>query len=163
MTRQLMINGIILAALGTGLIAGTFFAFSTFIMAALGRLPAPQGIAAMQSINITVITPLFMGVLFGTALLCVGLVATALPRWTDPGAVWVIAGGLLYVLGAILVTILFNVPRNDVLAALDPASSEAAVLWARYVTVWTLWNHVRGLASLAACAAFVLALRAAAA
>ena len=30
-----------------------FFAFSTFVMQALDRLPAPQGIAAMQSINVT--------------------------------------------------------------------------------------------------------------
>ena len=37
--------------LGCGLNAGVFFAFSTFVMPALKRLPAAQGIAAMQSIN----------------------------------------------------------------------------------------------------------------
>jgi uncharacterized membrane protein len=39
------------AALGCGLVAGVFFAFSTFVMKALARLPAEQGIAAMQAIN----------------------------------------------------------------------------------------------------------------
>jgi hypothetical protein len=34
------------AAVGSGVMAGVFFAFSTFVMRALGRLPAPQGIAA---------------------------------------------------------------------------------------------------------------------
>jgi hypothetical protein len=38
-------------ALGCGLLAGVFFAFSAFVMPALRRLPASQGIAAMQSIN----------------------------------------------------------------------------------------------------------------
>ncbi|WP_010496926.1 hypothetical protein [Paenibacillus elgii] len=47
------------SALGSGLIAGLFFAFSTFVMSALARLPAEQGIAAMQSINVTVLNPLF--------------------------------------------------------------------------------------------------------
>lgn len=58
------------SALGCGVAGGAFFAFSTFIMRALARLPAPQGIAAMQSINVVVITPLFMMALFGTGAAC---------------------------------------------------------------------------------------------
>ena len=60
---------IMVSALGCGVIAGVFFAFSSFIMGALGKLPPTEGISAMQSINIVVINPLFMGVLFGTAAL----------------------------------------------------------------------------------------------
>jgi len=41
----------LVSALGCGLIAGVFFAFSAFVMKALARLPPAQGIAAMQSIN----------------------------------------------------------------------------------------------------------------
>lgn len=33
------------AAIGAGLTAGIFYAFSTFVMAALGRIPPEQGIA----------------------------------------------------------------------------------------------------------------------
>lgn len=54
------------AVLGCGLNAGVFFAFSGFVMAALRRLPAPQGIAAMQSINVTAVRPPLMAALFGT-------------------------------------------------------------------------------------------------
>ncbi|MCV3214187.1 hypothetical protein OGM63_11805 [Plectonema radiosum NIES-515] len=36
------------------------FAFSTFVMNALGRLQPNEGIAVMQSINIKAINPLFM-------------------------------------------------------------------------------------------------------
>ena len=40
-----------IAALGSGLVAGIFFAFSNFVMKALARVPPAQGVAAMQSIN----------------------------------------------------------------------------------------------------------------
>ena len=58
----------LLAALGCGVVAGVFFAFSAFVMKALGHLPAEQGIAAMQAINVAAVTFAFMAALFGTAL-----------------------------------------------------------------------------------------------
>jgi uncharacterized membrane protein len=79
-------------ALGCGLVAGVFFAFSSFVMPALKRLELGQGIAAMQSINILAVTPAFMTALFGTAVACLGLVAwTAISsegrqRWWSPVA-----------------------------------------------------------------------------
>jgi len=158
-----MIDGLLfaltlLSALGCGLMAGVFFAFSAFVMTALARLPPAQGIAAMQSINVAAITPAFMGALFGTAALCVVLAVAALSMWREPGAVWLLVGGLLYLVGAVVVTILFNVPRNNALAAVAPESADGASLWGRYVAGWTAWNHVRAAASLAAAAALILAL-----
>ena len=47
----------VITALGCGLSAGALFAFSSFVMGALARLPAAQGIAAMQSINARAVTP----------------------------------------------------------------------------------------------------------
>ena len=67
------------AVLGTAIVGGVFFAFSSFIMKALGRVSAPEGIAAMQSINVVVINPSFLGVFMGTALLSLGMVGLA---WT---------------------------------------------------------------------------------
>ena len=61
------------AAIGTGLMAGLFFIFSATIMSALGKLPAPAGIAAMQSINTTILSPVFLTAFMGTALVCVVL------------------------------------------------------------------------------------------
>lgn len=146
------------AALGCGLVAGTFFAFSTFIMKALGRVPPAQGMAAMQSINVTVINPSFMGALFGTGAVCVFLAVTALRSWHEPGAVCLLVGSLLYVLGTVGVTIVFNVPLNNALAAVGPDSAEGAKLWRHYLVKWTAWNHVRTAAALAAAAALTIAL-----
>ena len=114
-----------LSALGSGMVAGVFFAFSAFIMAGLARLPAPQGIAAMQSINITVINPVFMAVFLGTAVLSAAMIVLALLNWSDPRAVKLLAGGLLYLYGPYLqqgvLTAPSNVAFNADLRLRDPA------------------------------------------
>ncbi len=146
------------AALGCGLIAGVFFAFSTFVMSALARRPPAQGIAAMQSINITVINPLFMTAFWGTAAACFFLVVSSLLKWNQPGAAYLLVGSLLYLVGTLGVTMAFNVPLNDALAKVEPGSMDGANLWASYLTNWTIWNHVRTAAALAAATAFIVAL-----
>ena len=145
------------AAIGCALVAGIFYAFSTFIMGALGRLEAGAGIGAMQSINIVVINPLFFLAFFGTGLLCIASLAMTLLTETAiaPGPVY--AGSALYLLGCLLVTIVGNVPLNNRLAVADPQDPEAAELWKRYLTVWTRWNHVRTTASLLAAVALIAA------
>ncbi|MEH2164301.1 MAG: anthrone oxygenase family protein [Nostoc sp.] len=145
-------------ALGCGLVAGVFFAFSTFVMSALARLQPREGIVAMQSINITAINPLFMVALFGTALACTLTAIASLLKWHRPDAVYLLVGSLLYLVGTILVTIAFNVPLNDALAIAKPDSAEGANLWARYLTNWTLWNHVRTIAAFGAAALLTIAL-----
>jgi uncharacterized membrane protein len=148
----------LLAALGCALNSGIFFAFSTFVMKALSKLPPAQGIAAMQSINITVLNRFFFAAFFGTAVVCILLAGYSLFIWERPEAIYLLAGGLLYLIGTILVTIMFNVPRNNVLASLDPSSVDAPRIWANYVTGWTIWNHVRTIAAFAAAALLTIAL-----
>lgn len=146
-------------ALGCGLVAGAFFAFSAFVMKALARLPAPDGIAAMQSINVTAVTFAFMTALFGTAAACLALVVWAAISGGGWPTALVIASGALYLVGTVGVTVVFNVPLNDMLANLPPQGAGSAVRWEEYVTKWTAWNHVRTAASLAAAATLTVALR----
>lgn len=148
----------LVAALGCGLVAGVFFAFSSFVMSALARLEPTQGIAAMQSINITVINPLFMTVLFGTAAACICLAVSSLLKWHQPGAAYLLLGSLLYLVGTILVTIVFNVPLNEALAKVKPDNTDSTNLWVSYLANWTLWNHVRTATALAAAASFTIAI-----
>jgi uncharacterized membrane protein len=157
MTPQWFFTLKLLTVLGCGLVSGVFFAFSTFVMPALARLQPPQGIAAMQSINVTAINPLFMTALFGTALACTFLVISSLFKWQQSGAVHLVVGSLLYLVGTIGVTIACNVPLNDALAIVPPDSAEGATLWARYLTNWTFWNHVRTVSALVATALFWVA------
>ncbi|HEX7249661.1 MAG TPA: anthrone oxygenase family protein, partial [Burkholderiales bacterium] len=104
---------VLAAALGSGLVAGVFYAFSTFVMRALARLAPAQGIAAMQSINAVVINPWFLGVFIGTAALSLAAAASAIYRWGTPGAAWLLAGGILYFAGSFVVTMRANVPMNE--------------------------------------------------
>lgn len=139
------------AALCCGVVAGAFLVFSTFVMHALGRLPAAEGVAAMQAINVSAVRPAFMTTMFGTAVVCmVAVIATP----GDPGAS---TGAALYLVGTIGVTIAGNVPLNNRLAVLHPNGGETAAAWRHYLRAWTNWNHVRAVSSLAAAVLFVAA------
>lgn len=147
----------LLAALGCGLIAGVFFAFSTFVMKALAQQLPAQGIATMQSINITVINPWFMTAFLGTSVVCLVLMISSILRWQQPGTAYLLFSALLYLIGCFGVTIVFNVPLNDALAAVNPNSIEGTNLWAEYLKNWTFWNHVRTIAAFIAAALFTIA------
>ncbi|MEG1040814.1 MAG: anthrone oxygenase family protein [Pseudomonas sp.] len=149
---------ILATALGCGLMGGLFFAFSNFVMTALERIPEQSAVTAMQSINKVVLNRLFLALFLGTAATSIGLLFWAYQRWPLPGSLCMAIGSALYLAGNIVVTLLFNVPKNQALARLDPASSEAAAAWHRYVPSWNRWNHVRTITALAAAAWLMAAL-----
>jgi uncharacterized membrane protein len=156
-----LLFGITLAAVvGSAIAGGVFFAFSTFVMQALGRLRPSEGAAAMQTINLTVLTPPFMTALFGTGLLGLVLLVWGLADLDEPYAGWLIAGGAIYFAGEVVLTGAYHVPRNNALARVDPASAEGERVWATYLVEWTRANHVRTVAALVACALFAVALQA---
>ncbi len=149
---------IFVAVLGSGLVAGIFFAFSTFVMRALGQLPQSDGIAAMKAINVTVLNPWFFLAFFGTGAVCLPIAILAVTSADGMHRAHLLAGCALYLFGCLLVTMAFNVPLNKRLAAVGPDSSDAETFWAHYLSRWTLWNHVRTFASLAAAGFFAMAL-----
>jgi uncharacterized membrane protein len=158
-----MMNGLLfvltlLAALGCAMMAGVFFAFSAFVMKALARLPAQQGIEAMQAINVAAVTFAFMAALFGTAAACGALAVWALFAWDEGFAPYLLVGSALYLIGTILLTIVYHVPRNEALARVEPHNAEAESHWKRYLSGWTAWNHLRGVTALAAAATLTIAL-----
>ena len=146
------------SAIGCGLIAGLSFAFSTFIMTALGRIDQASGIAAMNAINVDIVRCVFLPLFLLTTLTCAGLVLAGGLNWTAPGSAAMIVGGLLYIVGMFVVTMVFNVPLNDALAAVGGNGPDAAAVWKRYLSDWTMWNHVRTVTSALATILFVYAL-----
>lgn len=147
-----------LTALGCALVAGIFLAFSSFVMGALARINPPAGIAAMQSINVVVLNPGFLGLFMGTALACAVLLVYAVMHLQAPSAWWLAVGSLCYLLGTFGVTMVFNVPRNNALARVEPSGAEAEGFWRGYVSGWTMWNHLRMIAGLVAAALLIWAL-----
>lgn len=145
------------AALGSGVVGGILFAFSAFLMRALRRLPAPQGIEVMQTINVVILNPAFLAVFVGTGIAALLLAGHAVAHWADPRAGVLLAGALAYLVGVIGVTRACNIPRNDALARVDAGSEAGARLWDRYCVEWTGWNHLRVAAALTAALCFTLA------
>ncbi|WP_461119895.1 anthrone oxygenase family protein [Saccharothrix stipae] len=134
----------ILAALGCGMMAGVFFAFSAMVMPGLRRAEPAVGVAAMRAINLAVVNPAFIGLFLGTAV--AGVVAAF------EGDPWAWAGAALYVVGGIVLTAAFHIPRNNELERLGTTE-----YWTRYLREWVPANHLRALLSLAAAASFTLA------
>ena len=154
----ILVISLVAAAIGSGLVAGIFFAFSTFIMTALARIPAEQGIAAMNSINITIVRSPFMALFLPTALLCIVIAVLAVINWRGGASMLMLGGAAAYLLASFISTIAFNVPMNDALEKVSGNGPEAVGLWTTYLKDWTWWNHVRTIASLLSAIAFVRAL-----
>ncbi|GAA5111679.1 anthrone oxygenase family protein [Pseudonocardia adelaidensis] len=147
----------LLGVVGSGLMAGVFFAFSTSVMPALRRLRPAAGAEAMQQVNRVIQNPLFLLVFMGTGVLSLLLVIGA-PISGSPGTAWVVIGGLLYLVGSIGLTFVVNVPMNNRLDAANPLTDKGAATWADYLSRWTAWNHARALACVAATAALAVGL-----
>lgn len=148
----------LLVCVGAGLVGGVFLAFSSFVMKALAGLPAGQGIAAMQRINVVVLNPLFLGVFFGTAVLSGMCVVAGFFPWGAARSLLLLAAGLIYLVGSFGVTVACNVPRNERLAAMAAESVQATEYWPVYLREWLRWNHVRTVASTVSSAGAALAL-----
>ena len=134
------------AAVGAGLMAGVYFAFSGFIMKSLDRVGAASATAAMNSINEVIVRSWFMPLFLGTTLLFLALAVMGLLDWDGAHAPLQLTAGIVYVAGMFTCTALFNVPLNNRLAA------EGERFWPHYLVYWTRWNHLRALCSLVACA-----------
>jgi uncharacterized membrane protein len=148
---------VLLGALGSGLMAGVFFAFSNFVMAALVRMAPAEGIRAMQAINVTVLNRLFLSIFLGTGAIFIAAILLSLLRWRHAGD-YALLGGAVYLLGCILVTMRANVPLNKAFAAIDPQAPDAPARWSHYVREWTRWNHVRTAACMVALVLSILAI-----
>ena len=147
-----------MALLGSALVGGIFFAFSSFIMKALAGVPSAEGVGAMQSINVVVINPSFLGAFFGTAVLALIAGGFALASWGSPSASYFLGGALFYLVGTILVTIFGNVPLNNQLAAESATDPGIQEVWQHYLDRWTMWNHVRTAAAMVAALLYTLGL-----
>lgn len=146
-------------AIGAATAAGALFTFSDFTIEGLRQLPPAQGAAAMQSINKAAPSPLFMLVLFGTAAVCLVVGINAATDLGDTAARYRLVACALYLIGVVVVTGAFHVPRNDLLAAVDPDSVEGTRYWATYLAEWVPMNHLRTIVPLISAALLTISLQ----
>jgi uncharacterized membrane protein len=150
----------VVAAIGAGVAAGVYLAFSTFIMPGLRRTAPSQAISAFNGINKAApASPLLMLVLFGTGVACVLLLISGFLHRGEPAATWQLVGAALYLI-SVIVTIAYHIPHNDQFMKVDPSAAGAGDTWSHFYSGWMAWNHVRTLTSVGGTVSLVLALRA---
>lgn len=146
------------SVVASGLVSGVFLTFSDFVMRSLKAAGAESGIKVMQVINREVVATLFMVLLLGMAAVCLLLVGYAGLWISGSSTTMIVVGGLLYLVGVFGVTLVFNVPMNNRLEALDCTSDQAMDYWtAIYLPRWTFWNSVRTAASAGTAICFLIA------
>jgi uncharacterized membrane protein len=148
----------IIATALSALMAGLFFGFSTFTMGGLRRIPARDGLVAMQGINVAATrSASFLIVFLGGAVYTAVLGVLAATDLDQPGAPNQLAGAILNITG-VLITMSYHVPRNNALDAINPQDTHATTAWTEYAPTWTRANHLRTLTYLASTIAFGTAL-----
>jgi uncharacterized membrane protein len=150
------------AAIGSAAVGGLFYAFSTFVMKGLDRTQPAEAITAMRGINAEAqANAPFLAMFLGSAVLALAVGVVAVTRMGQPGS-WYLLAGAVFGLGAVIVTIAFNVPLNNHLDGVDPAglsAADAASQWQAYLSTWTAWNHVRTATGLVGAALMLIGLR----
>lgn len=137
-----LITFIIVASIsGAGLVTGLLFAFSNFVMRALADLPPDKGMLAMQRINETIINPIFLVLFLGTPILCLVIAVNSGLKIDEAGSLFLLVGAIAYLIGPFGITMLFNVPLNNLLARADVSDSDE--IWPMYQKKWQRWNHIR--------------------
>ncbi|MDT0593726.1 DUF1772 domain-containing protein [Glaciecola petra] len=110
---------------------GLYFIFSNTIMHALSSVD--NGAEVMVIINKKILNPLFLGCFFlsGVGSLSLFFLSSGLTS----------AAGIVFFIGTVAVTVVFNVPLNDKLK--DAQKTEIKGVWKDYLSKWVVWNHVR--------------------
>ncbi|MDT5328371.1 MAG: hypothetical protein QOF25_5523 [Mycobacterium sp.] len=150
------------AAIGSGAVGGLFYAFSTFVMKGLDRTEPAEATTAMRGINAEAqANAPFLVMFMGSALLALAVGVVAVIRIGQPGS-WYLLAGAIFGLGAVIITMAFNVPLNNHLDGVDPVGlsvGDAARKWQAYLSTWTAWNHVRTATGFVGAALMMIGLR----
>jgi uncharacterized membrane protein len=151
---------LVLATVTVGITTGLMFCYQIAIMPGLHQLPDREFISAFQQIDRKVVNPLFVVVSFlgGGAFLVVGTVLEG------PGSTrfaLLVAASIVYVVGVVIITLAWHVPRNKVLDGFPVTTAtadETARARQRFEAPWNRLHIVRTLAAIAALALLATAL-----
>lgn len=138
-----------LAVISCGAIFGFFFAWVSSTMWGLDIADPRIAIAAMQAMNASVRNPAFASVFFGAPIIMLVAALTAYGARYSESATTLLIGAALYMIGVVAITVSFNVPLNETLAAIEvPRDRDAAhVFWNGYSTPWQAYNQIRTIIS----------------
>lgn len=158
---DLLLNNKIISGLTlllTGLSAGLFFGWTVSVIPGTKHIATKSYLEAMQSINKAILNPVFFIVFFGPTLLLI-ISSVSQYRQSIDISFWLFLGAtLLYLGGTIGITLIGNVPLNEMLEAksiqkLDPEELEQ--IRKSFENRWNLFHTIR---TFCAVASFILLL-----
>lgn len=152
-------SSLLVATILTGLLAGTFFTWGNAVITGLHRLEDIAYLQAFQHMNRTILNPLFYVVFLGP--LFFSIIATYQNSSHSPLIFkLVLSASLLYFVGVILVTILGNIPLNEMLNQTNLATigiAEANNLRIKFEAPWNRLHHFRTIVSICSFGLLVVA------
>ncbi|MGC5627026.1 DUF1772 domain-containing protein [Georgenia sp. Z1344] len=142
--RTAMICAVAAVVLGAA-IFGFFFAWVCSTMWGLDAADPRVAIAAMQAMNDSVQNAVFFPAFFLTPVVMAAAALLARRSRRPRAAAYLLAAGLVYLAGGLLLTMLVNVPMNEELAGVSVPQdiAEAARVWSDYSGSWQSWNVTR--------------------
>lgn len=149
-----------LAAFGTALMAGLFYSYSCSVNTGLSKLTDIQYLSAMQNINRAILNPAFLGVFIGTLII---LPISAYLNYTSPPGTrfWlIVAAAIVYAAGLFGVTMLGNVPLNEMLDTFTTESANAMEIAAKRKEFEGPWNRLHLIRTIAVVISLALILAA---
>ena len=158
MTFNLETLVLLITVVLTGLTAGLCFTWTNAVTPGLSRLDDLGYLQAFQAMNRSILNPLFFVVFLGPFF--THLVNTYMARGATGSGFWLpFLAGILYIGGLVLVTIVKNVPLNEILDKTDlltASAGELTNLRTRFEGSWSNWHLVRTLTSTVAFVLLVL-------
>lgn len=137
----------ILTTIVTGLIAGLFYAYSCSVNPGLTRLKDVEYLSAMQAINSAILNPVFFLTFMGTLLLLPISTWLQYKAGGNSNAYFLLLiASLVYIIGVFGVTVIGNVPLNELLAKADLKSmnlEELFTLRSKFEKPWLFYHQIR--------------------
>ncbi len=151
---------LLITATATALSAGIFYTFTCSVNSGLRKLPDREYLSAMQSINKEILNPLFFMNFLGALLL---LPISSWLHYRDGDSsrfVLLLIATLVYVTGVFGVTILGNVPLNNVLAGINLSASTVEEISKLRIHFEVPWNRLHTIRTISSTISLVLVLMA---
>ncbi len=148
MKMQLIV--LFLATMSTGLMAGIFFTWTNAVTPGIGKLKDIEYLSALQSMNRVILNPVFY-LIFICPILTLPL-TTILNYNSQSSLVFILllVATTLYLTGAFVITIIGNIPLNNLLHKndlVDFSLKNALNLRNRIEEKWNNYNLVRTISS----------------
>lgn len=140
---------IIISIVLTGLTAGLCFTWTNAITPGIGQLDDLGFLLSFQQMNRAIINPIFLIIFFGPFIS--NSYVAFLKYQHQEASFWIfLAASLTFTIGVVFITILKNVPLNEVLDKTnlaDASLEELKMLRKRFENPWKQWHFIRTISS----------------